>query len=100
MRDASSAEPKPVTSNFSLHRAVNESIAALITKRKSPKEMIVAGKVSIFRIDPRIALMRPNSSATQRYVVSPPLTLIPGTIDVATQNATARASQRRINLTC
>lgn len=72
MRDASIAEPKPVTSNFSLHRAVNESIAALMIKRKSPNEIIVAGNVSIFRIDPRIALIRPKRSATQRYVVSPP----------------------------
>ncbi len=97
IREASNAEPNPVTSNFELHRAVNVSIAALITKRNKPNEIIVAGNVSILRMEPRIALISPNKSATQRYVVNPPLTVMPGTIAVATQKAAARANQRSIN---
>jgi hypothetical protein len=91
---AKNADQKPVTSNFSLHRAVSESIAALIIKIKRPKVMIDTGKVRILIIDPKIALMRPKRSATHRYVPTPPSTVIPGTTRVATHIESASATQR------
>jgi hypothetical protein len=66
MREAKSADQKPVTSNFSLQRAVNDNIAALTTKRKSPKVTIETGKVNTLMMDPKTLLMSPKRSATQR----------------------------------
>ena len=94
--DAKRADQNPVTSNFSDQRAVNESIAALTTKRKIPKVTIETGKVKTFISDPKIELINPKSSATQRYVVKPPLTVIPGTASVETHIAKARTAQRII----
>jgi hypothetical protein len=53
IRDAKSADQNPVTSNFSLHRAVNDNIAALTTKRKSPKVTMETGKVRTLIMEPK-----------------------------------------------
>jgi hypothetical protein len=66
IRDAKSADQKPDTSSFSLHRAVSDNIAAFTTKRKSPKVTIETGKVSTLIIDPKKVLIRPKRRATQR----------------------------------
>jgi hypothetical protein len=68
----------------------------LTTNIKSPKVIIVAGKVRIFTKDPKKALISPKRSATQRYVLNPPLTVIPGTKDVAAQKARVNAAHRKI----
>ena len=73
-------------------------IAALITIRNSPKVKITAGSVSSLSKEPRVTFNKPNNSATQRYVPGPPLTSIPGTSAVATQNEIASAAQRINNL--
>ena len=66
------AAQKFSTSSLSLQRATNISIDALTTTRNSPKVKMTAGSVSSFRNEPSVALSKPNSSATQRYVVKPP----------------------------
>ena len=64
--EPSNASQKLETSKYLLQRDVNSSIAALITKLKSPKERITAGKVKNFSNVPRKAFIKPNRSATQR----------------------------------
>ena len=66
MREARSADQNPVTSNFSLQRAVNDNIAALTTKRKRPKVTMETGNVKTLIMEPKTLLMRPKSRATQR----------------------------------
>ena len=97
MREAKSADQNPVTSNLSLHRAVRASIAALITKTNKPKVTMETGKVSTLIMDPKIELMSPNKSATHKYVVTPPLTVMPGTTRVATHIERASIAQRNSN---
>ena len=94
--DAKSADQNPVTSSFSDQRAVSDNIAALTTKMKSPKVTIDTGKVRTLISEPKIELIRPKSSATQRYVVKLPLTVIPGTASVAIHIAKASTAQRMI----
>ncbi len=91
------AVQKLLTSNLSLQRATNINIAALTTTRNRPKLRMTAGRVSTFNKEPRVALSKPNNSATQRYVVNPPLTSIPGITAVATQKDSANAAQRTNN---
>ena len=98
MRDAKSADQKPVTSSFSLQRAVNDNIAAFTTSRNSPKVTIETGKVSTLIIDPKTLLMSPKRSATHKYVVTPPATVIPGTTKVAIHIEKASAAQRMSKL--
>ena len=98
-RAAKTADQKFVTSNLSLQRATNIKIAALTTTKKSPSVKITAGKVSSLSKEPSVALSNPKRSATQRYVVNPPITLIPGINAVATQNESAKAAQRRSSFT-
>ena len=86
------ADQKLLTSNLSLQRATNTSIDALTTTKKSPKVKITAGNVRSFNNEPSVALSKPNSSATHRYVVNPPLTSIPGINAVATQKDNANAA--------
>ncbi len=64
--DAKSADQNPVTSNFSDQRAVRANIDALTTKIKRPKVTIETGKVKTFISEPKIELINPKSSATQR----------------------------------
>jgi hypothetical protein len=66
MREAKSADQNPVISNFSLQRAVSDNIAAFTIKRKRPKVRIETGNVSTLMMDPKMLLMRPKRSATQR----------------------------------
>ena len=94
--DAKSADQKPVTSNLSDQRAVNDNIDALTTKRKIPNVTMDTGKVKTLINEPKIELIKPKSSATQRYVVKPPLTVIPGTASVDTHIAKASTAQRII----
>ncbi len=95
--DAQSADQKLVTSNFSLQRAVSINIAALITKVNKPKVKSIAGSVKSLRSEPIRPLIKPNKSATQRYVQAPPLTVTPLTKEVAAQKASALAIRRTIN---
>ena len=94
---AKTADQKLLTSKLSLQRATSINIAALTTTRKKPRVRITAGSVSSLRSDPKVALSKPNSRATQRYVVNPPLTSIPGIKAVATQKDRASATQRTNN---
>ncbi len=96
-KDAQSADQKLVTSNFSLQRAVSINIAALITKVNKPKVKRIAGRVNSLRSEPIRPLIKPNRSATQRYVQAPPLTVTPLTKEVAAQKASALAIRRTIN---
>jgi hypothetical protein len=64
--DAKSADQKPEISRFSLQRAVSDNIAALITRRKSPKVTIDTGKVRTLMMDPKKLLIRPKRSATHK----------------------------------
>ena len=64
--DAKSADQNPVTSSFSDHRAVSDNIAAFTTKIKRPKVTIETGKVRTLMSEPKIELIKPKSSATQR----------------------------------
>ena len=66
INEAKSADQKPVTSNFSDQRAVRANIDALTTKMKSPKVTMETGKVKTFINEPKIELINPKSSATQR----------------------------------
>jgi hypothetical protein len=66
MSEAKSADQNPVISNFALQRAVSDNIAAFTTKRNSPKVTIETGNVSTLMMDPKMLLMRPKRSATQR----------------------------------
>jgi hypothetical protein len=63
---AKTADQKLLTSKLSLQRATNINIAALTTTRNNPKVKITAGSVSSLRRDPRVALSRPNNSATHK----------------------------------
>ena len=95
--DAQSADQKLVTSNFSLQRAVSINMAALITKVNKPKVRRIAGSVKSLRSEPIRPLIKPNRSATQRYVQAPPFTVTPLTKEVAAQKASALAIRRTIN---
>ena len=64
--DAKSADQKPVTSSFSLQRAVSDNIAAFMTKRKRPKVTMETGKVRTLMIYPKTLLIKPKRRATQR----------------------------------
>ena len=64
--DAKIADQKEVMVSELVQRAVNSSIAALITIKKSPAERITAGRVINFKSDPRNVLRTEKTSATQK----------------------------------
>ncbi len=63
---AKTADQKLFTSKLSLQRATNIKIAAFTTTRNNPSVSITAGSVRSFRSDPRVALSKPNKSATHK----------------------------------
>jgi hypothetical protein len=91
------ADQKLLTSNLSLHRETNIKIEALTTTRNNPRVKITAGSVKSLSKDPKVALRSPNNKATHKYVVNPPITLIPGINAVATQKDSASAAHRNNN---
>ena len=99
INDAASADQKLLTSKLSLHLAVSINIAALITNANSPRDKSIAGKVNNLTREPKRPFIRPNKKATQRYVLAPPITVIPEIKEVAAQNANAPLTRRNSNLT-
>ena len=99
INDAASADQKLFISNRSLHLAVSINIAALITNENKPRDKRIAGNVNNLTREPKRPFIRPNKKATQRYVLAPPIIVIPEIKDVATQNANAPLTNRRSNLT-
>ena len=99
INEAKSADQKLLISNLSLHLAVSINIAALITNENSPKDKSIAGKVNNLTTDPISPFIKPNKKATQRYVLAPPIIVIPEIRDVAAQNANAPLTSRSSNLT-
>jgi len=99
INDAASADQKLLTSNRSLHLAVSINIAALITNENSPRDKSIAGKVNNLTRDPIRPFITPNKKATQRYVLAPPITVIPEIKVVAAQKANAPLTRRNSNLT-
>ena len=75
------------------------NIAVFITNENSPKDKSIAGKVNNLTKDPIRPFIRPNKKATQRYVLAPPITVIPEIKEVAAQNANAPLTRRSSNLT-
>jgi len=71
----------------------------LITNENRPRDKSIAGKVNNLTREPIKPFIRPNKKATQRYVLTPPITVIPEIKDVAAQNAKAPVTKRKINLT-
>jgi len=71
----------------------------LITNENRPRDKSIAGKVNNLTREPIKPFIRPNKKETQRYVLAPPITVIPEIKDVAAQNAKAPATKRKINLT-
>jgi len=99
IRDPARADQKLLISNRSLHLAVSINIAALITSENKPRDKSIAGKVNNLTREPKRPFIRPNKKATQRYVLAPPIIVIPAIKDVAAQNANAPLTKRRSNLT-
>jgi len=99
INDAKRADQKLFTSKLSLHLAVSINIAALITNENKPRDKSIAGKVNNLTRDPIRPLIRPNKKATQRYVLAPPITVIPEIKVVTAQNANAPLTRRNSNLT-
>ena len=64
--DAKIADQKEVMVSELVQRAVNSSIAALITIKKSPAVRMTAGRVINFKSDPRNVLRTEKTSATQK----------------------------------
>ena len=75
------------------------NIAAFVTNENRPKDKSIAGKVSNLTRDPIRPFIRPNKKATQRYVLAPPIIVIPEIKDVAAQKANAPLTRRSSNLT-
>ena len=99
INEAKSADQKLLISNLPLHLAVSINIAALITNENRPKDKSIAGKVNNLTREPIRPFIRPNRKATQRYVLAPPIIVIPEIIDVAAQKANAPLTRRNSNLT-
>lgn len=99
IRDAASADQKLLTSNRSRHLVVSINIAAFITNENIPRDKNIAGKVNNLTREPKRPFIRPNKKATQRYVLTPPITVIPEIKDVAAQNAQVSATKRGSYLT-
>ena len=59
----------------------------------------IAGRVNNLTREPKSPFIRPNKKATQRYVLAPPIIVIPEIKDVAAQNANAPLTKRSNNLT-
>ena len=92
------AELKFLTLKWVDHLEVSSSIAALITKLKSPSVRTMAGKVRNFKSEPMKVLINPKRSATHKYAQNPPVTVMPGSRAVAIQIARAKTLQRKSNL--
>ena len=75
------------------------NIAALITNENKPRDKSIAGKVNNLTREPIRPFIRPNKKATQRYVLAPPITVIPEIKEVAAQKANAPLTRRSSNLT-
>ena len=99
IKDAKSADLKSTTSNRSLHLAVNINIAAFTTKAKRPRDNKIAGSVNNLTNEPITPFIRPNKKVTQRYVLAPPIMVIPEIKDVAAQKAKVLLTKLRSNLT-
>jgi len=95
INEAASADQKLFTSSELLHLAVNINIAALITNENKPRDKSIAGKVNNLTRDPIKPFIKPNKNATQRYVLTPPITVIPRIKGVAAQKANALLTKRR-----
>jgi hypothetical protein len=99
INEAHNAGQKSTTSSESLHLAVSINIAAFITNENKPRDRNIAGKVNSLTREPIKPFIRPNKKATQRYVLAPPIIVIPDIKDVAAQKANAPLTKRRSNLT-
>ena len=99
IKEARSADQKLFIFNLSLHLAVSINIAALITNENRLRYKSIAGKVSNLAKDPIRPFIRPNKKATQRYVLAPPIIVIPEIKDVADQNAKAPDTKLKSNRT-
>ena len=94
INDAASADQKLLISKRSLHLAVSINIAALTTNENRPRDKSMAGKVNNLTKEPKRPFTRPNKKATQRYVLAPPIIVIPEIKDVTAQNANAPLTKR------
>jgi hypothetical protein len=56
---------------------VSINIAAFITNGNKPRDKSIAGRVNNLTREPIRPFIRPNKKATQRYVLAPPITVIP-----------------------
>ena len=75
------------------------NIAAFITNENRPRDKSIAGKVNNLTRDPIKSFIRPNKKAIQRYVLAPPIIVIPEIKDAAAQKAKAPTTKRRSNRT-
>ena len=75
------------------------NIAAFITNENRPRDKSIAGKVNNLTSDPIKPFTKPNKKATQRYVLAPPIIVIPEIKEVAAQKANAPLTRRSSNLT-
>ena len=99
IHDAANADQKLFISNRSLHLAVSINIAAFITNENKPRDKSIAGKVNNLTREPIKPFIRLNKKVTQRYVLAPPIIVIPEIKDVAAQKAKAPLIKRSSNLT-
>ena len=99
INDAANADQKLFISNRSLHLAVSINIAAFITNENKPRDKNIAGKVNNLTREPIKPFIRLNKKVTQRYVLAPPIIVIPEIKDVAAQKAKAPLIKRSSNLT-
>ncbi len=99
INDAANADQKLFISNRSLHLAVSINIAAFITNENKPRDKSIAGKVNNLTREPIKPFIRLNKKVTQRYVLAPPIIVIPEIKDVAAQKAKAPLIKRSSNLT-
>jgi hypothetical protein len=66
IKDAQRADQKSVTSERSLHLAVNINIAAFTTNEKRPRVIKIVGRVYNLTIEPKMPFIKPKRRATQR----------------------------------
>ncbi len=74
-----SAGTNPATAKPGTTNVIAQKRSAFNTKEKSPKVIIVMGRVSIERTGLMTMLMTDNTSATSRIVIHQPETAMPGT---------------------
>ena len=90
IKEPSRADQKLLISNRSLHLAVSINNTAFITNENRLRDESTEGEVNNLTRDPINPFIKPNKKATQRYVLTPPITVIPENKDVAPQKAIAR----------